>query len=119
MVDRISLVKGMIRMSILMQHPLWLIIKRIAILVSTGAIGLELWHLDAFVLHKQIPEFLAPIFWVGRLVLVAHLLEAVIAAVYAPRQQKAPLTYAVYTFFVGTIGLVELFAAKAGTSEPN
>jgi len=38
-----------------------------------------------------------------------HLVEAIIAAAYAPSRQKKPIVYATYTFFVGTVGLLELF----------
>jgi hypothetical protein len=38
-----------------------------------------------------------------------HFVEAIIAAVYAPSRQKTPIVYATYTFFVGTVGLLELF----------
>ncbi|MEQ9357174.1 MAG: hypothetical protein RIG63_18605 [Coleofasciculus chthonoplastes F3-SA18-01] len=36
-------------------------------------------------------------------------MEAIIAAVYAPSRQKTPIVYGTYTFFVGTVGLLELF----------
>jgi hypothetical protein len=41
--------------------------------------------------------------------LSAHFLESIIAAYYAPSKDKIAFQYAVYTFFVGTVGLIELF----------
>ncbi len=41
--------------------------------------------------------------------MASHFIEAIIAAFYAPSRKKMPIQYATYTFFVGTIGLLELF----------
>jgi hypothetical protein len=43
------------------------------------------------------------------LVLSAHFIEAIIAAFYAPAKNQKPIQYGIYTFFVGTIGLLEFF----------
>ena len=85
------------------------LIKYLSIVLMTGAIGLELWRLEsAFTQHQQ-PAVPLVIFWMARLALIVHGLEGIIAAVYAMRQQKSPFSHAVYTFFVGTIGLVEMY----------
>ncbi|WP_416668061.1 hypothetical protein [Egbenema bharatensis] len=94
-------------------------IKRISIVLITGAILLELWHLYAGFTLRSIPAFLAPLLWIGRFALIAHLIEGIIAAIYAPGKQKSPLLYGTYTFFVGTIGLVELFALNSAEMEPD
>jgi hypothetical protein len=85
-------------------------IKRVSIVLITGAILLELWHLYAGFTLRPIPSSLSPLLWIGRFALIAHLIEGIIAAVYAPGRQRSSLLYGTYTFFVGTIGLVELFA---------
>jgi len=41
--------------------------------------------------------------------MTCHFIEAIVAAFYAPSRKKMPIRYATYTFFVGTIGLLELF----------
>ncbi len=46
--------------------------------------------------------------WVGRFIVIAHVLEGMGAALIASSQQKPPLRQGVYTFFVGTLGLIEL-----------
>ncbi|HEY9640185.1 MAG TPA: hypothetical protein V6C57_06855 [Coleofasciculaceae cyanobacterium] len=96
-----------------MQQRLFLLIKCLSILLITGAIGLNLWQLQSGVTQSRtlaVPPFVV---WVSQFALAAHGLEGVIAAVYASRQQKSPFFYAIYTFFVGTVGLVELFACDA------
>jgi hypothetical protein len=92
-----------------MKLKLFTAIKCLSIFLMTGAIGLELWNLNAVITQAPVPPFLGPIFWIERFAVGVHLIEAVVAAIYAPRQQKSPLPYGIYTFFVGTIGLLELF----------
>ncbi len=100
-----------------MKDGLLLIIKGISILLISGVLGLELWNLRAAI--AQIPIFVLPdlVVWGGRFALVAHGIEGVVAAIYASRQQKAPMPYALYTFFVGTIGLVELFTPASDSPD--
>ncbi len=73
------------------------------------AIGLESWNIYAAINQLQIPSGIKPIFWIERVAVVAHLFEAIIAAVKAGSRDKVWYKYGVYTFFVGTIGLMELF----------
>ncbi|MEE3715553.1 hypothetical protein V2H45_02205 [Tumidithrix elongata RA019] len=54
------------------------------------------------------PSSLIPIIWIGRFAIAAHTLEGLIAAFFATSKQKSPLKCAIYTFFVGTVGLLEL-----------
>ncbi|MGB7415443.1 MAG: hypothetical protein WA902_14650 [Thermosynechococcaceae cyanobacterium] len=85
------------------------LIKSISILLISAALGLELWNLWTHTTQSQSPQVLQPILGVDRIILAIHAVEGVIAAIYAPFRQRQPIVYAVYTFFVGTAGLVELF----------
>ena len=84
-------------------------IKFISTLLITCAIGLELWNIYAIYTQAQIPNFLHPVFWIERFAVISHLIEGIIAAYFAPLHNKTPLKYGIYTFFVGTVGLLELF----------
>ncbi|MFB2920886.1 hypothetical protein [Aerosakkonema funiforme] len=84
-------------------------IKVISTVLIIGAIALEIWHIYAILTNIEIPTSLNPIFLLERFAVVAHLIEGVIAAFYAPSKNKMPLEYGIYTFFVGTVGLLELF----------
>ncbi|NEO99883.1 MAG: hypothetical protein F6K58_14620 [Symploca sp. SIO2E9] len=85
------------------------VIKLISTVLIFSAIGLEIWNLHAALTEQKIPNSLYPIFWVGRFAIVMHLIEGSIAAFYAPSKRKIPIKYGVYTFFIGTVGLLELF----------
>ncbi|MEA5574232.1 TMEM254 family protein [Calothrix sp. UHCC 0171] len=85
-------------------------VKIISIVVMLSAIALELWNLYAFKMHTIIPSSLNVFLWLGIVAILAHFMEAVIAFVYAPSKNQKPLQYGIYTFFVGTVALVELFA---------
>ncbi len=84
-------------------------IKVISTVLITSAIGLELWNIQAVITNTHLPSSLNPVFWLERFALIAHLLEALIASYYAPTKNKMPIKYGTYTFFVGTVGLLELF----------
>jgi hypothetical protein len=85
------------------------LIKVTSIVLISGAIGLEVWHLSMLSTSDETLDFLTPIYWIGRLGMAAHVIEAIIAVLYAASRGKDPLRYSLYTFFVGTVGLVELF----------
>jgi hypothetical protein len=85
-------------------------IKVISTVLMTGAIALESWNLYAGLTHLSVPSSLTPVFWVERFAVSAHLIEGAIAACFAASRNKLPLQYGTYTFFVGTVGLLELFA---------
>lgn len=84
-------------------------IKVVSTILITGAIGLEAWNRYAVLAHQTVPSSLIPVFWIERFALISHFIEAIIAAGYAPSKNKLPLSYGIYTFFVGTVGLLELF----------
>ncbi|MCC5615760.1 hypothetical protein LC605_11905 [Nostoc sp. CHAB 5836] len=88
------------------------IVKIISTLLITSAIGLESWNIYAVLTNNNLPSSLNPIFWIERFAITSHFIESIIAAFYAPSRNKMPIQYATYTFFVGTIGLLELFDQK-------
>ncbi len=85
------------------------LIKVISVVLITSAIGLELGNAYALLTNSKLPSSLNPIFWVERFAVAIHFVEGVIAASYAPSRKKMPIKYGTYTFFVGTVGLLELF----------
>lgn len=84
-------------------------VKIISIVLITSAIGLESWNIYAVITNSNVPSILNPIFWIERFAMTTHFIEAILAGFYAPSRKKMPIKYATYTFFVGTIGLLELF----------
>jgi len=84
-----------------------LFVKIISTVLIASAIALESWHLYANFTQTPIPNFMNIIFGLERFALIAHLLEGAIAA-FSGKPQN-PIAYGTYTFFVGTVGLLELF----------
>ena len=84
-------------------------IKIISTILIVGVLGLELRNLYA--LQSQITplDLPFPLLWIGRFALVAHFLEGIVAFIYAPSRNQPAIASGIYTFFVGTVGLVELF----------
>lgn len=95
------------------------LIKVISPVLMVAAIGLELGNLEARLTNNQFPSSLIPVLWLGHLAITIHLIEAVVAAIYAPAKKHKPIQYGVYTFFVGTVALWELFDSDTTTSEFN
>ncbi|MGB3238828.1 MAG: hypothetical protein WBB29_11055 [Geitlerinemataceae cyanobacterium] len=92
----------------LQNYSQWLMpIKVLSTVLISGAIGLELWNLYTHGFDRF--ESWMPIVWFERFALVAHGLEGIVSAFLAPAKGEKPIPYGVYTFFVGTIGLLELF----------
>ncbi len=85
------------------------LIKVISTILIVGAIALELGNLYLWQMGLSWPSYLQIPLWFGHFALSAHLIEGAIAAVYAPTKCKNPFNYGFYTFFVGTVGLFELF----------
>lgn len=85
------------------------LIKVISTVLILSAIGLELENLYVSQIGGQLSSTLQILLWFSHFALSAHLIEAAIAAFYASTRGKAPFRYGFYTFFVGTVGLVELF----------
>ncbi|QLE50201.1 hypothetical protein FD724_20310 [Nostoc sp. C057] len=85
------------------------VIKVISIVAIASAIGLELWHIQALATNNYLPIILNRVLIIAHFALSAHFIEGIIAAFYAPGKNHQPIQYGIYTFFVGTIGLLELF----------
>ncbi|MCP6762485.1 MAG: hypothetical protein NHB32_27870 [Fischerella sp. CENA71] len=88
---------------------LFKLIKVVSTILITSAIALELGNIYALLHNFKLPSSLYPIFWMERFAITAHLIEAAIAAFYASVNNKTPIKYGIYTFFVGTVALLELF----------
>ncbi|MBE9228442.1 hypothetical protein IQ264_23775 [Phormidium sp. LEGE 05292] len=91
------------------KKKLFNLIKIVSPVFMVGAIGLELWNFETKLTTNQFPSSLVLILWLGHIAIASHLIEAVVAAIYAPAKKQKPIQYATYTFFVGTVGLLELF----------
>jgi ABC-type multidrug transport system permease subunit len=83
-------------------------IKIISTLLISGAIMLEAGNLIAHFLNQPLPDLYKWVMIIARFALVSHLIEAIIAGFSANSQGKNPLKSAVYTLFVGTVGLLEV-----------
>ena len=84
------------------------LIKTVSIVAITGALILEGGNLYLQLQNKSLPNSLNPVLWLATIALIVHSIEGAIAAFKARSQNKNPLTYGIYTFFIGTIGLKEL-----------
>jgi len=87
---------------------LYRLIKVISVVLIASAIGLEIANIYGLITNSRMPSFLNPVFWIERFAIVIHLVEAIIAAYYAGAIKQMPIKYGIYTFFVGTVGLLEL-----------
>ncbi len=83
-------------------------IKVLSTVLIASAIGLELWNLYAKLTTTAIPHSLTIIFGIERFAITIHLIEGLVAGAYAPSKNKIPIKTGIYTFFVGTVGLLEL-----------
>jgi hypothetical protein len=83
----------------------------------TGALGLEIWQIYCLLIDASLPSQLYRILWLGRIALIAHLIEAVLAAFKANVYHKNWLTVSIYTFFVGFVGLLELLETSSVRSQ--
>ncbi len=84
-------------------------IKIISTLAMTSALALVGWNLSLHLNNQSLPPNLQSIFWLASIALTAHGIEGFIAAIKASSGDQNPFTYGIYTFFVGFIGLKELF----------
>ena len=92
-------------------------IKIISTMLIVGVLGLELRNLYALRSQMTPLELPFPLLWIGRFALVAHFLEGMIAFIYAPFRNQSAIASGIYTFFVGTVGLVELFELQGTKQE--
>ncbi len=91
-------------------------IKVVSVILITSAIGLEAWNAYALLTSSQIPSNLHPVIWFERFAMTIHFVEGAIAAYKAPSKKKIPIQYGTYTFFVGTVSLLELFDSEPDSS---
>jgi hypothetical protein len=80
------------------------VIKIISTLLMISAIGLEIWNISA----DSQPKLPSLLFTTSRLAITIHIAEGIIAAIYTFSNKGNFWQYGIYTFFVGTVGLVEL-----------
>jgi len=84
-------------------------IKVISTILLTSALGLELCNFLTGFFNTANLHWLNWVVIIERLAIIIHGAEALIASCYASSKNQHPLQYGIYTFFVGTVGLVELF----------
>lgn len=89
--------------------PVFQFIKVLSTVLLTSALGLEFWNFLTGFLSTANFYWLNSIVIIERLAIAIHSAEALIASYYASSKNQQPLQYGIYTFFVGTVGLVELF----------
>ncbi len=103
----------------ILNHPSLELIRNPIKILSTFLISLAiLWELGnvyAKLNNWEISSNLNWIFVLDRIALISHGIEAVIAAYYARLQNKNALQFAIYTFFTGTPGLLELKIGQEGS----
>lgn len=85
------------------------IIKTLSVFMMIAALILQLVNINTILNHQQIPSVMVVIIKVAKLALVIHLLEGILAFFYALAHRKNALILGIYTFFTGTITLLELF----------
>jgi RsiW-degrading membrane proteinase PrsW (M82 family) len=87
-------------------------------ILMTGAIALEFGNLYYQLTVRQPLDSLYPILAIARFAMACHLVEAVISTFYASKRHQMPIKYAIYTFFVGTVGLLKI-SGQLDLSENN
>ena len=90
-------------------------VKILSTCLITLAIFWELGNIYAKLNNWTISSNLNWIFVLDRIALISHAIEGMIAAYYARLQNKNALQFAVYTFFTGTPGLLELKIGQEGS----
>ncbi len=95
------------------KEKLFSLIKVISIVVITNAICLEIWYIQTLTTNNHLPIALNPVLIIAHFALSAHFIEGIITAYFAPAKNYQPIQYGIYTFFVGTIGLLELFENRS------
>ena len=84
-------------------------IKSLSTGLITAILGLQLWTLWT---QQQLPDRLHLVLNIGYGVLALHAIEGILAAFYARTRGKAPLSYGLYTFFVGFPSLLALWGEQ-------
>ena len=110
-----------------MVRPLIYPIKIAATLLIASALGLEATRCYLATVNYDLMANLPWLFYLERLVLMIHFIEAIIAGMIAriyvkktsTTLQKSALYQGIYTFFVGTVGLMELWQQLVTKPEQN
>ncbi len=84
-------------------------IKILSTVLIIGFLGIAGWNFYARANNAAIIDLPQWGLWWGYFAIFAHFLEAIAAAIYAYFQQKNALLTGIYVFFVGTVGLGEVF----------
>ncbi|MEY3869928.1 MAG: hypothetical protein RLZZ338_3819 [Cyanobacteriota bacterium] len=85
------------------------LIKIVSTILISNAIGLELWNLYAVFSHQVIPSFIQILVVIAHLALLSHFIEGIIAGFYVFPRGGNYIKDGIYTFFTGTVGLLELW----------
>ncbi|NEQ83311.1 MAG: hypothetical protein F6K26_24805 [Moorea sp. SIO2I5] len=99
-----------------MKKQLFYLIKITSTILITCALCLEIWYIYLELSDGSLPSKLYAALWLGSIAIISHLIEGVIAAFKADSCDKNPITYGIYTFFVGFVGLWELFNPTSESS---
>lgn len=83
-------------------------IKIFSTLLIFAAIGLEIFNIYMLWRSQILPDSLKIIVWVASFAILSHLIEGILASYYAYKQGKNAIKYGFYTFFTGTVSLLEL-----------
>ena len=100
-----------------MKQKLFQIIKILSTILITGALGLEIGYLYLHFTDRMLPKQLDPVLSIASIALAIHLIVGSIAAFKANTLSKNFFTYGIYTFFVGFIGLWELYQTDTNTEK--
>ena len=99
-----------------MKKQLFYLIKITSTILITCALILEIWYIYLQLSDESLPSNLYYILWLASIALISHFIEGVIAAFKANSCDQNPITYGIYTFFVGFVGLWELFNPTSESS---
>jgi hypothetical protein len=91
-----------------MKQKLFSLIKITSTIAIACALGLEIWQIYLQLTDASLPSQLHPISWLASIALIAHFIEGAIASWKVSYCERSFLTYGIYTFFVGFVGLLEL-----------
>jgi hypothetical protein len=100
-----------------MKQKLFSLIKITSTVLITCALGLEIWQIYLQLTNASLPSQLYPISWLANIALIAHFIEGAIASWKASSSHLNFITYGIYTFFVGFIGLLELQETLANSEK--
>ncbi|ACK73954.1 conserved hypothetical protein (plasmid) [Gloeothece citriformis PCC 7424] len=90
-----------------------IIIKKLSIFLMIAALILQLINFYLVLSHQEMPWFWVGIIEIASVALFIHLLEGIVAFFWALSKRKNPFKYGLYSFFTGTISLLELFDNKS------